>query len=204
MATTAAANSNPRSSASSCWRRTPPRQESPPGRPLRKVVTAAQRRAAADYSREAYRVPQQWAGRGRSRPTPRYRPLERPAERPPVRATRRLARKHPRFRCRRIRALPLPGGWRVNVQVRAPPVTGTRFAPAGSPAKAREAGARAREERQQPREPAGRVQERRVDLRLHRGSDWRRETLKWRTLVDENTLEFLAPHVDCTVTGTEM
>jgi transposase InsO family protein len=82
------------------------------------VVTAAQQRAAADYLGEAYGVSQRRAGRvlGRPRSTLRYRPRDRSAELPLVKAIRRLARKHPRWGCRKVHALLLRAGWSVNLK----------------------------------------------------------------------------------------
>jgi putative transposase len=82
------------------------------------VVTAAQQRAAADYLGEAYGVSQRRAGRvlGRPRSTLRFRPRDRSAELPLVKAIRRLARKHPRWGCRKVHALLVRAGWSVNLK----------------------------------------------------------------------------------------
>ena len=81
-------------------------------------MTAAQQRAAADYLGEAYGVSQRRASRvlGRSRSTLRFRPRDRSAELPLVRAIRRLARKHPRWGCRKVHALLVRAGWSVNLK----------------------------------------------------------------------------------------
>jgi putative transposase len=64
----------------------------------KKVVTATQQRAAADYLREAYGVSQRRASAvlDRSRSPLRYRPRRRPDEDTLVRAIQRLARRQPR------------------------------------------------------------------------------------------------------------
>ena len=79
-------------------------------------MTAAQQRAAADYLGEAYGVSQRRAARvlGRSRSTLRFRARDRSADLPLVKAIRRLARKHPRWGCRKVHALLVREGWSVN------------------------------------------------------------------------------------------
>ena len=81
-------------------------------------MTAAQQRAAADYLGEAYGVSQRRAARvlGRSRSTLRFRARDRSADLPLVKAIRRLARKHPRWGCRKVHALLVGQGWSVNLK----------------------------------------------------------------------------------------
>jgi putative transposase len=64
----------------------------------KKVVTATQQRAAADYLRETFGVSQRRASRvlGRARSTIRYRRRQPSGEEALLKAIRRLARRHPR------------------------------------------------------------------------------------------------------------
>jgi transposase InsO family protein len=80
------------------------------------VVTPNQQRSAADYLIEAYGVSQRRAGRvlGRARSTLRYQGRLREKDEPLVRAIRRLARKHLRYGYKRVHALLIHDGWRVN------------------------------------------------------------------------------------------
>lgn len=80
------------------------------------MVTASQQRSAADFLIEAYGVSQRRAGRvlGRARSTLRYRGRLRQKDEPLVRAIRRLARKHLRYGYKRVHALLVHDGWRVN------------------------------------------------------------------------------------------
>ena len=80
------------------------------------MVTPAQQRLAADYLIEAYGVSQRRAGQvlGRARSTLRYRGRQREKDKPLVRAIRRLARKHQRYGYKRVHALLVHDGWRVN------------------------------------------------------------------------------------------
>lgn len=79
-------------------------------------MTPAQQRSAADYLIEAYGVSQRRAGRvlGRARSILRYRGRQREKDKPLVRAIRRLARKHLRYGYKRVHALLVHDGWRVN------------------------------------------------------------------------------------------
>lgn len=81
-------------------------------------MSAAQQRAAADYLGEAYGISQRRASRTLDRPrsTLRFRPRDRSAERPLVKAIQRLARKHPRWGCRKVHALLVRAGWSVNLK----------------------------------------------------------------------------------------
>jgi putative transposase len=82
------------------------------------VVTATQQRAAADYLCESYQVSQRRASRvlDRARSTLRYRRRPRDGEAVLIRAIRRLAKRHPRFGYKRIRARLVNQGWRVNLK----------------------------------------------------------------------------------------
>ena len=131
-------------------------------------------------------------------------PRDRAATSRLIRAIRRLARKHPRWGYRRIHARLEQQGWTVNLKrvhrlwrelgLQRPVRRASR----------KKAGPEARDERQQLRQPAGAVQERRLDLRLRGRSDGRGRPLKWLTLVDEYTRECLALHVDRSLTGTDV
>jgi putative transposase len=84
----------------------------------RKVVTPDQQRAAADYLAEPYGASQRRACRvmGRARSSLRYRRGHRPDEPMLIRDVKRLARRHPRYGYRRIRAMLLRRGWTVNLK----------------------------------------------------------------------------------------
>jgi putative transposase len=170
------------------------------------VVTATQQRAAADYLREAYRVSERRAGQvlGRARSTLRYRRRDRAAEAPLVRAIRRLARKHPRWGYRRIRALLLRDGWQVNLKRvhRLWKELGLR-----RPIRRRKPrklgpkpGTSANSCVNQPARFKNDVWT--YDFIADRTSDG--GTLKWLTLVDEYTRECLALYVDHSVTGEDV
>jgi putative transposase len=80
------------------------------------VVTADQRRAAADYLAERFGIAQRHAARllDQARSSLRYHKKARPGEAPLDRAIRRLARRHPRWGYRRIHARLRTLGWSVN------------------------------------------------------------------------------------------
>jgi putative transposase len=82
------------------------------------VVTADQRRAAADYLVERFGISQRHAARllGQARSTLRYHPKARPGSTALLRAIRRLARRHPRYGYRRIHARLRALGWSVNLK----------------------------------------------------------------------------------------
>ena len=81
-------------------------------------MTSEQQRACVGWLTQKYKVSQRRACRalGRARSTVRYRRRARPDEEPLVRAIRRLARRHPLWGCRRVHALLLARGWRVNLK----------------------------------------------------------------------------------------
>jgi len=140
------------------------------------VVTPTQQRAAADYLVETYGISQRHASRllGRSRSTLRYRRRPRSGEAALIRAIRRLAKRHPRYGYKRIRVRLIRQGWRVNlkrVRSRRAGMERVGLAATAPSQKAQENRAITGVERQQLREPAGAVQERRMDVRLHHGSD---------------------------------
>jgi putative transposase len=80
------------------------------------VVTATQQRAAADYLRQTYVIPERRASRvlGRARSTIRYRRRQRSGEEALIKAIRRLARRHPRYGYKRIHVRLQRQGWSVN------------------------------------------------------------------------------------------
>jgi putative transposase len=80
------------------------------------VVTASQQRAAASYLRTTYGVSERCASRvlGRPRSTLRYRRQPRSGEDALIGAIRRLARRFPRYGYKRIHALLVRQGWRIN------------------------------------------------------------------------------------------
>jgi transposase InsO family protein len=82
------------------------------------VVTPDRQRAAAAYLREQFVISQRPAGQilGRSRSALNYRPKPRTGEAALIRAIRRLARRHPRYGYRRIRARLVKQGWAVNLK----------------------------------------------------------------------------------------
>jgi putative transposase len=82
------------------------------------VVTPDQRRAAADYLGERYGASQRRACgvMGRCRSTVRYRRQPGPDEPALTREIKRLARRHPRYGYRRIRAMLVRRGWTVDLK----------------------------------------------------------------------------------------
>jgi hypothetical protein len=82
------------------------------------VVTPNQQRAAAEYLRDNYDVSQRRVSQalGRARSTLRYRVRDRSAEQPLVAAIRRVARRHPRWGYRMVRAVLVREGWTVNLK----------------------------------------------------------------------------------------
>jgi putative transposase len=80
------------------------------------VVTGSQQRAATEYLRNRFGVSERRAARalGCSRSTVRYEPQTRDDEARLIAALRRLARRHPRYGYRRIRARLVAEGWKVN------------------------------------------------------------------------------------------
>lgn len=82
------------------------------------MVSANQQRAAADYLIENYKVSQRRASRliGRSRSTLRYRPKSRERDAALIKAMKRKTRRHPRYGYRRIHAILVRSGWRLNIK----------------------------------------------------------------------------------------
>jgi putative transposase len=80
------------------------------------VVTAEQKRQAAQHLQQTFKVSERRACRvlGQSRSTYRQKPTVNQEEVRLVRRMRELARRHPRFGYRRIWALLRREGWRVN------------------------------------------------------------------------------------------
>jgi putative transposase len=170
------------------------------------VVTADQKRAAADFLREEFRVSQRRAGRvmGLSRSTLRYCPRRRADEAPLVREIRKLARRHPRYGHRRVHAMPGRKGWSVNikrvrrlwnesglkrpVRLKRPGKTGPKPGVGGNSCTARPS--------------------------RHKNDVWTCDfihdrtagggPLKWLTLVDEYTRECLVLRAASSMTGSEV
>jgi hypothetical protein len=90
--------------------------------------------AAADCLEKSYRVSQRRASRvlGRARLTQRYRRRQRSGEEALIRALRRLAKRHPRYGYKQMRARLIRQGWRVNLKPRAPAVERAGLAPAAT------------------------------------------------------------------------
>lgn len=81
-------------------------------------MTGDQQRSAAIFLTETYQVSERRVARvlRRSRSTLRYRRRVRRDEAPLVKALRRFARRHRRYGYRRLRALLVHDGWKVNVK----------------------------------------------------------------------------------------
>lgn len=170
------------------------------------MVTATQQRAAADYLGQAYHVSQRRASRvlGRARSTLRYRRRQRCGEDTLIAALRRLARRHPRWGYKRIRARLVHQGWRVNrKRVR----------------RLRNAlGLRRPQRRQKPRklgpQPGSSANSCVQQPARFKNDVWTYDfladrtaeggALKWLTLVDEYTRECLTLYVARSVTGAEV
>lgn len=169
-------------------------------------MTATQQRAAADYLGKTYQVSQRRASRvlGRARSTLRYRRRQRRGEEALIRALRRLARRHPRWGYKRIRARLVHQGWRVNAKrVR-------RLWNA--------LGLRRPQRRKKPRKlgpkPGTSANSCAAQPARFKNDVWTCDfladrtagggTLKWLTLVDEYTRECLALHVAGSVTGADV
>jgi putative transposase len=169
------------------------------------VVTAGQQRAAADYLIEAYGVSQRRAGRvlGRARSTLRYRGRLREKDEPLVRAIRRLARKHPRYGYKRVHALLVHDGWRVNKKRvrRLWSALGLKRPVRRKPKKSGILpGSSANSCTSQPARFKNDVWT--YDFILDRTVDGR--SLKWLSLVDEYTRECLALFVAESVRGSDV
>jgi transposase InsO family protein len=169
------------------------------------VVTAAQQRAATDYLRAGYRISERRASRvlDRARSTLRYRRRVRATDAPLIRALRRLARKHPRWGYRRIHALLLRAGWRVNLKRvhRLWKALGLRRPVRRRPPRklGPKPGTSANSCVNRPARCKNDVWT--YDFIIDRTADG--GTLKWLTLVDEYTRECLALYVDRSVTGAD-
>lgn len=165
-----------------------------------------QQRAAADYLQTAYLVSQRRAGRvlDRVRSTLRYRRRQRSGEEVLIRSMRRLARRHPRWGYKRIRARLVHQGWRVNrkrvrrlwnaLGLRRPQRRKKPGKPRTNP------GCSANSCVQQPARFKNDVWT--YDFLADRTADG--GTLKWLTLVDEYTRECLTLHVARSVTGADV
>jgi transposase InsO family protein len=172
----------------------------------KKVVTAAQQRAAAAYLGERFAASQRRASQvlGRSRSTLRYRPKSRSGEAALVRAIRRLARRHPRYGYRRIHARLVKLGWAVNLRrvrrlwnelgLRRP----IRLRKANN--RGPKPGSSANSCVNQPARFKDDVWT--YDFIADRTTDG--GTLKWLSLVDEYTRECLTLHVAGAVTGADV
>jgi putative transposase len=170
------------------------------------VVTSTQQRAAADYLRQTYGVSQRRAGRvlGRARSTLRYQRRQRCGEDALIRALRRLAKRHPRWGYKRMRARLVHLGWRVNLKrvrrlwnelgLRRPP---HRKKPRKLGPKP---GSSANSCVQQPARFKNDVWT--YDFLADRTAGG--AVLKWLTLVDEYTRECLLLHVAGAVTGADV
>jgi len=172
----------------------------------KKVMTADQQRAAADYLAERYRASQRriCGAMGRCRSTVRYRRRPGPDEPALTREIKRLARRHPRYGYRRIRAMLVRRGWTVNlkrvrrlwnelglrrpVRLRKPRKLGPK--PGASSNSCTESPARFQDDVWT------------CDFIHDRTADGR--PLKWLTLVDEYTRECLVLHPAASLTGADV
>ena len=169
-------------------------------------MTATQQRAAADYLGKTYQVSQRRASRilDRARSTLRYRRRQRCGEEALIRALRRLAKRHPRYGYKRIRARLVHQGWRVNLKrVRR---------------LWNELGLRRPQRRKKPRKlgpkPGSSANSCVQQPARFKNDVWTYDfladrtatggTLKWLTLVDEYTRECLTLHVASSVTGADV
>jgi len=170
------------------------------------VVSPDQQRAAADYLSEHYGVSQRRICRvmGRSRSVLRYSRTYRADEPALERDMKRLARRHPRYGYRRIHALLLRAGWSVNLKrVRRLWISlGLR-----RPLRLRKPrklgpkpGTSANSCVQQPARFKNDVWT--CDFIHDRTGSGR--SLKWLTLVDEYTCEYLVLHADSSITGADV
>jgi transposase InsO family protein len=170
------------------------------------VVTPNQQRAAAEYLRDNYDVSQRRVSHalGRARSTLRYRVRDRSAEQPLVAAIRRVARRHPRWGYRMVRAVLVREGWTVNLKC--------------VHRLWKELGLKRPIRRRKPNKlgpKPGSSKNSCVNQPARFKNDiWTYDfvadrtvcggTLKWLTLVDEYTRECIALHVDRSVTGAEV
>lgn len=170
------------------------------------MVTPNQQRAAAEYLRDNYDVSQRRVSHalGRARSTLRYRVRDRSAEQPLVAAIRRVARRHPRWGYRMVRAVLVREGWTVNLKC--------------VHRLWKELGLKRPIRRRKPNKlgpKPGSSKNSCVNQPARFKNDiWTYDfvadrtvcggTLKWLTLVDEYTRECIALHVDRSVTGAEV
>jgi putative transposase len=84
----------------------------------KKVVSPDQQRAAADYVGEQYDISQRRICRilGQSHSVLQYRRTRQSDEPALNLEIKRLARRHPRFGCCMIHALPMRRGWTINIK----------------------------------------------------------------------------------------
>jgi len=170
------------------------------------VVTPTQKRTAVDYLVETFDVSQRHACRllGSSRSTIRYKRQPRSEEATLIRAIRRLARRHLRYGYKRIHALLLRQGWRVNgkrVRRLWNQLGLRRSPPRKKPKKGgRFPGSSANSCVNKPARFKNDVLT--YDFTVDRTVDGR--TLKWLVIVDEYTRECLALFVAYSVTGADV
>jgi transposase InsO family protein len=170
------------------------------------VVTAAQRRAAADYLSETYKVSERRASRllDCSRSTLRYQPKDRSAEAPLRKALQRLARKHPRWGYRRIHALLEREGWRVNLK-RVHRLWGAlKLQRPVRRKKARKLGPKPGTSANSCVNQPARFKDDVWTYDFVADRTVSGGTLKWLALVDEYTRECLALHVERAVSGADV
>src|SRR5262249_38506218 len=177
-----------------------------PGPRQKRVVTADQQRAAADYLGERYGASRRriCGVMGRPRSTLRYRREPKADEPALTREIKRLARRHPRFGYRRSHALLVRRGGTVNLKR----VRRLRNQPGlKRPVRLR----RPRKLGSKPGASANSCAERPARFKddvwtgdfIHdRTADGR--PLKWLTLVDEYTRECLVLHAAASMTGAEV
>lgn len=169
-------------------------------------MTSTQQRAAANYLVQAYAVSQRRASRilGRARSTLRYCHRQRSGEEALIRGLRRLAKRHPRWGYKRMRARLAHQGWRVNIKrVRR---------------LWNELGLRRPQRRKKPRK-LGRKPGSSANSCVQQPARFKNDvwtydflvdrtaaggTLKWLTLVDEYTRECLLLHVAGSLTGADV
>lgn len=169
-------------------------------------MTATQQRAAAAYLEETYQVSQRHASRtlGRARSTLRYRCRQRCGEAALISALRRLAKRHPRYGYKRMRARLVHQGWRVNLKRvrRLWNELGLRRPPRRKKPRKRgpQPGSSANSCVQQPARFKNDVWT--YDFLADRTATG--GTLKWLTLVDEYTRECLTLHVAGSVGGADV
>lgn len=170
------------------------------------MVTVRQRRAAAGFLCETFKISQRRVSRvlGCSRSSLRYRPADRTAGQPLVKEIRRLARKHKRWGYRRVHARLEKTGWKVNLKCVHRLWRQLGLKRPVRRKKARKLGAKPGSSANGCAAAPARFKN---DVWCYgfvadRTSDGR--PLKWLTLVDEYTRECLALHVDRCVCGADV